>query len=242
MSANDIQRNMFKKMDLHVHTPKSMCYADKSVSPIEIVDAALARDMDAIAITDHNTVSAIDGIRQAAGNKNLNIFPGIELSTSGGHVIGLFDLNASVIQLENLLQQLGVMPDAEGDGARLVDFPIEYVFQKIDREGGLAVAAHIERWPSGFLETKMSRKAKMNTHGSKYLSALEITISQNKALWNSGKMRGYPKKHACIQSSDAHSPDEIGRRSVYMRMHTVNLAGLKAAFTDYENSIVFSDD
>jgi hypothetical protein len=88
---------------------------------------------------------------------------------------------------------------------------IEEVFQKTEDWGGVAIAAHIERWPSGFLETNETRQAKMRIHSNKYLSALEITVPQNKNLWNAGQVRGYPKKYACIQSSDAHALEEIGR-------------------------------
>jgi predicted metal-dependent phosphoesterase TrpH len=226
--------------DLHIHTPTSLCYADKSVSPKRIVEAALTAGIDAIAITDHNTVSAVDGIRQAAKNRNLTVFPGVELSTPGGHVIGLFDINIQTSQVADFLQQLGVLPDAMGDGARQVSYPIESVFEKIHRSGGVAIAAHIERWPSGFLESSMSRKSKMDAHASPFLSALEITIPRNREKWNRGTMRGYPKKYACIQSSDAHALNEIGRRFVSIQMERVSLAGLKAAFSDYENSIVFN--
>jgi len=234
-----MKSNVFKKIDLHIHTPQSLCYSDKSVTPEEVVDTALRCGLDAIAITDHNTISAIEDIRRAAENKSLTVFPGIELSTSGGHVIGLFDIHVKVSQLEIFLRLLGIFSDAMGDGARISEYPMESVFQTIHQQGGLAIAAHIERWPSGFLETNLSRQLKIAIHGSPYLSALEITIPQNKEKWNFGKMRGYPKKHACIQSSDAHALDEIGRRPVSIRMDEINLACLKAAFADYENRIFF---
>ena len=40
----------FRKVDLHVHTPRSMCYSDKSVTPQQIVDAAVAAGLEAIAV------------------------------------------------------------------------------------------------------------------------------------------------------------------------------------------------
>jgi hypothetical protein len=76
-------------------------------------------------------------------------------------------------------------------------------------------------------------------HGSQYLSALEVTIPQNKGLWNAGQVRGYPKKYACIQGSDAHALDEVGRRPVYIQMERVGLAALRSVFVDYEDGIVF---
>ena len=226
----------FRKVDLHVHTPRSMCYSDKSVTPQQIVDAAVAAGLAAIGITDHNTVEAIDDVREAAGKKGLFVFPGIELSAKGGHVIAVFELDTPVDRLEGFLDYLGVAREGWGDAATVAGGGIEDVFKAIDERGGIAIAAHIERWPSGFLETNESRRV------SNYLSALEITVPQNKSLWNEGEVNGYPKKYACIQGSDAHALGEIGRRPVYIQMEQVGLAALRSAFLNHEARIVFPDE
>jgi hypothetical protein len=115
------------------------------------------------------------------------------------------------------------------------------IFKNIVDEGGLVIAAHIERWPSGFLETKESRSSKMALHANPLLSALEITVAQNKEQWNKGSMRGYPKKYACIQGSDAHAPNEVGRRPFLVRTEQIGLTVLKSAFAYWDNVIVFPD-
>ncbi len=232
----------FKKADLHVHTPKSMCYSDKSITMEQIVDAALATSLEVIAITDHNTVEAIDDIRQIARKKGLFVFPGVELSMKGGHVIAIFELDTPVERLEDFLGYVGVDREGRGDGTVMTGDGIEEVFQKIEERGGIAIAAHIERWPSGFLETNEPHQVKMRIHGSKYLSALEITVPQNKRLWNAGQVRDFPKKYACVQGSDAHTLGEVGRRPVYIKMEGVGLEALRLAFLDYEAKIVFPDE
>ena len=239
---NSVPGLAFRKVDLHVHTPKSMCYSDQSVTSEQIVEAALAVGLDAMAITDHNTVEAIDDIRQVAKRKSLFVLPGIELSTEGGHVIALFELDTSVEILQDFLDYIGIDREGWGDAAVMANDGIEEVFQKIAERGGIAIAAHIERWPSGFLETSEPRRVKMKIHSSNYLSALEITVAQNKSLWNAGQVRGYPKKCACIQGSDAHALDEIGRRPVYIQMERVSLEALRLAFLDYNKKIVFPDE
>ena len=55
-------------------------------------------------------------------------------------------------------------------------------------------------------------------------------------------MRGYPKKYACIQGSDAHALDEIGRRPTYLKLPSLDLQGLRLAFSDYENRIRFPEE
>ena len=195
-----------------------------------------------IAITDHNTVEAIDGIREVAGEKGLFVFPGIEISTKGGHIIAIFELDTPVERLEDFLDCIGIARDGRGDAATMAGDGIEEVFQKIEERGGIAIAAHIERWPSGFLETNEPRRVKMRIHSNRYLSALEITVPENKSLWNAGQVRNYPKKYACIQGSDAHALNEIGRRPVYIQMERVGLEALRAAFLDYEARIVFPNE
>lgn len=232
----------FRKADLHLHTPRSVCYNDKSSTPEQIVETALACGLDAIAVTDHNTAGAIDDIRQSAKGKGLFVFPGIELSTKGGHVLAIFETDTPVNRLESFLDNIGVPGQGRADGTVLASDGIIEVFRKIGEAGGLAIAAHIERWPSGFLETNEQRSVKMSIHASQYLAALEITVPENKNQWNNGQARGYPKKYACIQGSDAHALKEIGRRYTYIQMDTVNLAALRTALTDYKTKIMFPNE
>lgn len=231
-----------RKVDFHIHTPLSVCYSDKSVTPQQIVEAALLAGLDAIAITDHNTFENVDAIRSAAHGEKLVIFPGAEISTRSGHFLSLFEVDTPVTKLHEVLDTIGIKQDGWGDAVMAAEGDAEEIFRKITEQGGLVIAAHIERWPSGFLETKESKKVKVAIHDSPYISALEITVSKDKSLWNNGKVRGYTKKHACIQGSDAHSPAEIGRRPVFIKMDTISLSALRMAFLHYENNILFPEE
>lgn len=232
----------FIKADFHIHTPESKCYGEPSVTPAEIVDAALAAELQAIAITDHNTCRGVERVRELGERNGLAVFPGVELSARGGHVLALFDREASILELDDFLAYVGVSAAAWGDGGVHTRDWIEDVFRKIDERGGIAIAAHIDRWPTGFLETNESRRAKMRVHGNRHLAALEITQAQNKRLWNNGQVRGYPKKYACVQGSDAHSLHEIGRRATYIRTPSLDLKGLRLAFNDYETRVRFPEE
>ena len=233
--------SQFKKLDLHIHTPHSSCYSDMSVKPEQIVEAAVASGLDAIGITDHNSVAGVEDIRRIAERKNLIVFPGIELTTKGGHFLAIFEVDTAITKLEKLLDELGIARENRGDGTQQINVETEEIFKKVTYLGSVLIAAHIERWPSGFLETKESRTVKMSIHASPYLSALEITVAQNQEQWNNGEMRGYPKKYACIQGSDAHAPDEIGRRPILFRVNKISLDALKQTFTDWDNIIFFPD-
>ena len=73
--------------DLHVHTT----FSDGQDTPGQVVSKALEKGLEAIAITDHDTVVGIVDAMRAADGTSLRIIPGIEMSTQGGrHLVGLF--------------------------------------------------------------------------------------------------------------------------------------------------------
>ena len=48
----------YKKIDLHVHTTASKCFLGEA-TPSEIVEAAIAAGLHAIAVTDHNSANQL---------------------------------------------------------------------------------------------------------------------------------------------------------------------------------------
>ncbi|UCD08876.1 MAG: PHP domain-containing protein [Dehalococcoidales bacterium] len=232
----------FKKIDLHVHTPESVCYSDRMANAGDIVQAALIAKLDAIAITDHNSVDGIDEVREAAKDTDLVILPGVELTTKNGHFLALFEETTQTSELNTFLDDVGLVTQGRGDAHTMIANEIETVLRNIREHGGITIAAHIDRWPSGFLETKDTRKRKQEIHENVYLDAIEITIPHYRQTWRNGQFRGYPMKRACVQGSDAHNPNEIGRRPVYINMDTIQLTEIKRALEHYETDILFPDD
>lgn len=79
-----------RPVDLHVHSNRS----DGSMEPYELVDLAIQKNLAAFALTDHDTVSGIDEAILHATDANLEVIPGIELSTEycqkDIHIVGLY--------------------------------------------------------------------------------------------------------------------------------------------------------
>jgi predicted metal-dependent phosphoesterase TrpH len=77
-------------IDLHTHTNES----DGTYSPFELVDAAVALHLEALAITDHDTLAGYDRALPRAREKGLDLVCGIELSTKFHgktvHLLGYF--------------------------------------------------------------------------------------------------------------------------------------------------------
>ncbi len=77
--------------DLHLHTNAS----DGLLSPEELVNKAAEKSLDIIAVTDHDSVAALDRAAAVAREKTVSLVPGVELTAelSNGsevHIIGLF--------------------------------------------------------------------------------------------------------------------------------------------------------
>ncbi len=79
-----------RRVDLHTHSTAS----DGEHSPRELIRLALARGLDVIALTDHDSVAGIDAALEAARGSKLEVIPGVELSAdveaAEVHVLGYF--------------------------------------------------------------------------------------------------------------------------------------------------------
>ena len=243
MSASQkMPGSRYRKADLHVHTPRSKCYKDRGIQSEQIVEAALAAGLDMIAITDHNQVEGIDEARRVGRRKDFYVFPGIEITAKGGHILALFDLDKPSEELGEFLQtEVGIPRSKWGKDDALSKYDIDVVAEKIVSAGGLAVPAHIDS-SNGFMEVIEQGQVRMRTYSCKAFAALEITKPKDKEKWNKGLLRDYPKRYACIQSSDAHSLAEIGSRYTWIKMDKVGLEGLRLAFDDPEVRIRFPEE
>jgi predicted metal-dependent phosphoesterase TrpH len=105
-------------VDLHVHTTAS----DGTDSPREIVVKALAAGLRVIAITDHDSTEGVAEAQGAARGTDLEVIPGIEVSTdvphAEVHVLGYFVDVAD----EDLQRTLRLLRESRrGRARRMVD-------------------------------------------------------------------------------------------------------------------------
>ena len=90
--------------DLHTHS----VFFDGTCTPAEVVDAAVAKGLSAVALTDHNTTDGLSDFINAASGKKIDIVPGAEFSVDYNgtelHVLGLFIRPAYFSQVSALMQ------------------------------------------------------------------------------------------------------------------------------------------
>lgn len=94
--------SVWRKWDLHLHTPSSFDYEDKSITDEQIIEKLVDAGIRLVAITDHHIID-VNRIKklQELGNGKITILPGIELrSELGGndtvHYIGIFPENCNL--------------------------------------------------------------------------------------------------------------------------------------------------
>ncbi|MBW4828748.1 MAG: PHP domain-containing protein [Clostridiaceae bacterium] len=92
--------------DLHVHT----IYSDGLLTPEQVVDLAVKKDLNALAITDHDTTSGIyRAVKRSKLYENFHIIPGMELSCihedEEVHILGYF-IEYNSINIINLTKKL----------------------------------------------------------------------------------------------------------------------------------------
>ena len=95
-----------KKIDLHIHTNKS----DGLLSPKEIIDEAKRKQVQTIAIADHDTVDAYtDEVYNYAKDNEIELITAVEISTKtkkcGIHVLG-YNIDTSNKYLNESLKKI----------------------------------------------------------------------------------------------------------------------------------------
>ena len=113
-------------LELHCHTT----YSDGTLTPGELVAAAATSGVRALAITDHDTMSGWDEAFVAALLYNIEIVPGLELSTVHNdrslHILGFYpDANKLRVPLKDRIEGRFRRSQEMVDKLAALGYPIE---------------------------------------------------------------------------------------------------------------------
>ena len=123
-------------IDLHTHSTKS----DGTLTPKELVRLAKELGLEAIALTDHDTVSGLEEAQEEGARIGVEAAPGIELSTNHEgmevHILGYYinrrntefmhKLREFVEERERRNQKMAKLLQQEGFGVTMEDLWQEY--------------------------------------------------------------------------------------------------------------------
>jgi hypothetical protein len=224
--------------DFHIHTPTSLCYKDKTATPEVIVKAALDKGLDAIAVTDHNSHDGILGVMNAAKGTNLTVFPGFELTATGGHILAIFDPDTKLSKLDDALTSCGILKDMRGQEEAHGVWFADALRIIVKDFNGIAIAAHADG-KKGFLKTIDQGQVRIGIYADENLLAMELVDLDNLSKYLEGRERDYERAMPCIQGSDAHRVEDIGSRSTLLKMQHISIKGLRHAFNSPATRIFF---
>ncbi|WP_152616960.1 PHP domain-containing protein, partial [Flavihumibacter solisilvae] len=137
----------FVRADLHIHSfgdEGSFDVTDITMTPENIVDTAVSKGLSIISITDHNAIGNVKDAIKHSENKPILVIPGIEVSTTQGHLLVYFE---SFIDLQNFRGKLNISADKERCSQGIIDC-LNYAHTY----NGIGILAHIEL-TSGFEKT-----------------------------------------------------------------------------------------
>lgn len=148
----------WQKCDFHLHTPASNCFRNRTVTAEQWVDKCLDQQLDCVAVTDHNTGAWVDKIKDAAQDKGLVVFPGVELTcdTSKVHILVLFDVDKNTQDVEDFIIKCGIERKDFATSDASSPKSCMDIIQLAHDCGGLAIPAHIDEFNGlGLLSKKV---------------------------------------------------------------------------------------
>jgi PHP family Zn ribbon phosphoesterase len=231
------------RADLHVHTVLSPCAEVEMIPPL-IVQTALERQIDLIAITDHNASANVLAVQKAAKGTGLTVLPGMEVqSREDVHLLTLFEslevLETWQAQVDVSLPDKSNRPDFFGEQfvvdetgefvrseprllSTSVRLSIDTIFERVHALGGVVIPAHVERTTYGLLPTLSLISEKWQ------VQALEISrrLTPEKAVATFPALQ----KYVLIQNGDVHHLDDFLGTTVFS-IESRSLREIRMAFS-----------
>lgn len=241
------------KADLHIHSCLSPC-SDWDMSPKKIIAKSLERQLDLIAICDHNTAENAAAALREGTRQGLAVLPGMEIcSREEVHLVTLFKKIEDALKMQEFIyahlpgknqpEVFGhqVVADEHdqvlGENPRLLigatQLSLLEIVEKAHHLGGICISSHVDR-PSysligqlGFIPEDL------------HLDAVEVSyrVPLDKALTEVPGIKNYP----CVTSSDAHFLSDIGQTWTEFILAAPTLQEIRMALAGTEGRRVLTD-
>ncbi len=231
------------RADLHMHTCLSPC-AEIDMTPREIVTVSLKRELDVIAITDHNSAENVDAAWKAAKGTGLTVLAGMEVTSSEEvHTIALFESSDAARALQDIVHRN--LPSGENDerlyGHQIIvnednevlgfnrklliaatNLTVHALLDLIKSLGGISIASHVDREAFSVLSQLGFIPQDL------FFDALEFSprLARNEAESAFQGLKRFP----WVAFSDAHHVKDIGRRITTFTMREPSLHEMLQAF------------
>lgn len=237
------------KFDFHTHTPASSDFRGPECTPEEWLRAFMQKEIDCVAITDHNSGAWVNQLKGALEKieqqkpewyRPIWLFPGVEISSrdgSGGvHLLAIFDSTKNTEDIDSLLGAVEYR-GTKGKSDAVAEKPLDKMIDCIVEYGGIAIPAHADKAKGVFEELRGNTLRLVLDTPNVY--AVEIVAD------------GYPKPQLYrekkldwteVRGSDMHgSKSERFGVFTWVKMEKPSIEGLKLALIDGGPASVIRD-
>ena len=228
--------------DLHIHSCLSPC-GDMDMTPANLVGMAKVKELDVIALTDHNTCRNCEAAMKVGKAYGVLVIPGMELTTQEEvHVVCLFPglpeamgFDAYVYEklqkIENRPEIFGRQVIMDEDDNELgeepyllinaTDISFDRVNAAVKKFNGLMIPAHIDKTANGLIPT-----LGFVPEGSDFVCA---EVAKKEKLPEILEKFPYFKECNIISDSDAHYLEHINERVNFLEAESCTIEAVLAA-------------
>lgn len=240
MSNRDYLGARWWKFDFHTHTPASSDFRDPSCTAEDWLREFMQKEIDCVAITDHNSGKWIDTLKKTLQEvareewyRPLYLFPGVEISVHGGvHLLAIFDPRKGTGDIDSLLGAVGY-DGTKGAGDGVTEKSLSEAIGCIAKLDGVAIPAHADREKGLF---KVGGQTLRQILKSGDLSAIEIVKDDYEAP------QVYKESKANlteVRGSDTHGFQKGNFGAfTWVKMEEPTIEGLRLALIDGSASVI----
>ena len=245
---------------------------DTRIIAEKMIKRFIEEKLSLVAVTDHNGIGTIwpdyetnkglmdlaaptwyeiiddeaEKVNKQAEKKVLTILPGVEISTTGIHILAIFTPQHPRRKIHfiicDLLNEVGFDIDEWGKNPKVGKASVYNTIELICKKGGIPIIAHVDGSDQALLKLyKLNGGAMKNVFKNKNLSAIEV-VNPSKFTRTDRKLKksihhwttSLRKKEglaslAYLQGSDAHDLKSIAKRFTYVKMTEPSFSGFKIA-------------
>ena len=233
----------FHNSDLQVHTPadRQHRYGDTgSRTPNlafarKLMEAHSKTGVDIVAVTDHNRVDWYPVLSEAGQTCGVYVFPGIEISVNGCHLIVLWDRTDEGYDLaQRFLQTLwppGQSPFYDnGDPKPVASGQVLEVAERASEHRALVLAPHSTARNIGIFAKGVCRNHREVARSGSVLG-YDVFGDRNADVLTNPKAVFGSIPPAWFISGDVRALEQVGRRTTYLKLSPEpTLEGIRQAF------------
>ena len=228
------------KFDFHTHTPASD-FRDP-VTHESWLKAFMEKEIDCVAITDHNSGEWIDDLKRTLEEieenkpdwyQPLYLFPGVEISANDGvHILAIFGRDKDESHIDQLLGAVDYS-GTKGKSDAVTSKSTTEVVNEITKRGGIPIPAHADKKKGLFRQLQGLTLEQVLENEHIYATELRDHSYQKPQLYKDKKVEWTE-----VNGSDTHSfSDDTFGIFTWIKMEEPSIDGLKLALLDGDCSV-----